>query len=245
MRNLSILGLVFFLGLGVQAAWARPQATNAQTLATIQDKIYHTNVFKHGQVTATFENGVATLEGTVDNLGSRLDAARAAKKVPGVTSVVNNIRVHVNGFNPQQMLEQARKQVVTYYAYWIFDNVQLEAQGQRLIVTGQVTQPYKKTDLGRILERVKGVAALENKLQVLPVSHYDDILRWQLARAIYGNSVLFNYGNRAVPPIHIIVDNGNVTLEGAVASKMDRQIAGMVARDTGLSFSVTNNLRVA
>lgn len=244
MRKHTILGLVLIVGLGIQTAWARAQATDAQTLAAIQDKIYHTNVFEHGQVTASFEKGVATLAGTVDNLGSRMDAERAAGKVRGVNKIINNIQAHADDFTPAQMLEQARKEVVTYYAFGIFDNVQLEAQGDKLIVSGQVTQPFKKSNLGSILARVKGVAALENNLEVLPTSSNDDLLRTQVARAIYGNSTLFNYGNRAVPPIHIIVKNGNVTLEGAVGSKMDRQIAEIAARTTGLSFSVTNNLRV-
>lgn len=244
MRKHTILGLVLIVGLGIQTAWARAQATDAQTLAAIQDKIYHTNVFEHGQVTANYEKGVATLAGTVDNLGSRMDAERAAAKVQGVTHVINNIQVHAEDFTQAQMLEQARKEVVTYYAFGIFDNVELQAQGDKLIVSGQVTEPFKKSNLGSILTRVKGVAALENNLEVLPTSSNDDLLRLQLARAIYGNSTLFNYSNRAVPPIHIIVKNGHVTLEGAVGSKMDRQIAEVAARTTGLSFSVTNNLRV-
>ncbi|MBI4166098.1 MAG: BON domain-containing protein [Acidobacteria bacterium] len=244
MRKRLILGMAFIVGLGIQTAWARAQVSDAQTLAKIQDKVFHTNVFAHGQVTATYDHGVATLEGTVDNLGSRLDAERAASKVEGVTRVIDNIQVRVDDFTPQQMLEAARKQVVTYYAYGIFDNIQLEAQGDKLIVSGQVTEPFKKSDLGNFLKRVKGVATLENSLDVLPVSYNDDLLRVQVARAIYGSSSLFNYGNRPVPPIHIIVKNGNVTLEGAVGSKMDRQLAESAARSAGLSFSVTNNLRV-
>jgi hyperosmotically inducible periplasmic protein len=244
MRKQLLLGMAFIVGLGIQTAWARSQMTDAQTLAAIQDKIYHTNAFAHGHVQATFDKGVATLTGTVDNLGSRQDAERAAAKVEGVTRVVNNIQVRAEDFTPAQMIEEARKQVVTYYAYGIFDNVQLEAQADKLIVTGQVTDPFKKKDLGNILGRVKGVRTLENNLEVLPVSGQDDVLRAQIARAIYGSSSLSMYGNRSNPPIHIIVKNGHVTLEGAVGSKMDKSLAEFAARSAGLSFSVTNNLRV-
>lgn len=244
MRKRMILSMALVVGLGIQTAWARAQASDAQTLAEIQDKVFHASVFEHGQVTPTFENGVATLAGTVDNLGSRMDAERAAGKVRGVSRVINNIQVRVDDFTPQQMLEAARKQVVTYYAYGIFDNIQLEARADKLIVTGQVTQPFKKSDLAKILSRVKGVATLENNLEVLPLSNHDDTLRAQVARAIYGSSSLALYGNRANPPIHIIVKNGNVTLEGAVGTKMDRQLAEFAARTSGMSFSVTNNLRV-
>jgi hyperosmotically inducible protein len=244
MTKTKLLIFVLTLGLAVPAAFAGTENTPSQVTAELQDKIYHAKVFDHGTVQASYENGVATLTGTVDNLGSKLDAERAARKVKGVTQVIDNIRVAAAGVTPQQILGKARHEVLTYYAYGIFDNVQLEANGDNLIVSGQVTQPFKKSDLGHILARVRGVAALQNNLEVLPLSTYDDQLRFALARAIYGQSGFELYAVQANPPIHIIVKNGNVTLEGAVGNKLDRTLAEVSARNVGLSFSVTNNLRV-
>jgi hyperosmotically inducible protein len=82
-------------------------------------------------------------------------------------------------------------------------------------------------------------------MKVLPLSNFDDRLRLQVARAIYGSPTLSRYGMGALPSIHIIVDNGHVTLEGVVANDMDKQIAGMRASSAGLGFGpVVNNLRV-
>ena len=134
----------------------------------IQSRLNHAKVDKHGDVQVTYAGGVATLTGTVDNLGSKLDAEKAAQKAPGVTQVVDNIQVRAEGVGDQQILEQARHEIVMYYAYGIFDNVNLETHNGTLTVSGQVTQPFKKTDMGKILERVKGVAALQNNLEVLP-----------------------------------------------------------------------------
>jgi hyperosmotically inducible protein len=122
--------------------------------------------------------------------------------------------------------------------------VNLEAHHGSLTVSGQVTQPFKKADIGNILERVKGVAVLQNNLEVLPLSTFDDRLRLQVARAIYGDPFFIHYADQAFPPIHIIVKNGNVTLEGVVASTMDRTKADMDALHAGLSFSVVNNLQI-
>ena len=243
MRN-KVLGVVLALGLAAPSVFARGQITDAQRTAEIQDKVYHSKVFEHGQVTATYENGTATLTGTVDNLASKMNAERAARKVEGVTQVVNNIRVMADDVTPRQILDKARHEVLTYYGYGIFDNIQLAAEGDTLTVSGQVTDPFKKRDLGNILAQVRGVAALQNNLEVLPVSSFDDNLRLRLARAIYGTNGFHIYGVQANPPIHIIVKNGNVTLEGAVGSKMDRTMAEMSARSVGLSFSVTNNLKI-
>ena len=77
------------------------------------------------------------------------------------------------------------------------------------------------------------------------MSSFDDRLRIQIARAIYGDPALSRYALGANPPIHIIVDNGHVTLTGWVNSDMEKQIAGMRASGAGLSFgAVTNNLQV-
>ncbi len=218
--------------------------TPAQITAEITDKLYHAQVFKHGQVQVNFDNGTATLTGTVDSFGAKMDAERAARKVDDVHQVVDNLQVYAEDVTPRQILERARHEILTYYAYTIFDNVELGTQGNTLIVNGQVTQPYKKSDIGNFLAHIKGVAQLENNLEVLPVSNFDDGLRIRIARAIYGDPLFIYYGNQALPPIHIIVKNGNVNLVGVVASPLDKEKAGFDARNAGTFFAFKNDLRV-
>lgn len=244
MRRLGLYSLAVFVALAAQTAMGATRDSDAKIAASIQDRIYHAQVFDHGQVHIAFDNGVATLAGTVDNLGSKRDAEGAAQKVKGVAGVVNHINVTADDVSAQQILEAARKQIVTYYAYGVFDNINLEARGSRLIVSGEVTQPYKRSDIGNFLTRVKGVAEVENNLEVLPLSPYDDSIRLAVARAIFGDPFFIHYANRAVPSIHIVVKNGNVTLEGVVNSKIDRAKADAVARSAGTSLSFVNNLRV-
>jgi hyperosmotically inducible protein len=99
--------------------------------------------------------------------------------------------------------------------------------------------------LQKIVGGIPGVKSVTNDLQVLPLSNVDDRLRVQVARAIYRDSVLSRYGMQALPPIHIIVDNGHVTLEGVVSTEMEKNVAGIRAGGAGLSFGqVVNNLRV-
>ncbi len=243
MRNkLPILALSLVLGTGW--VWAAPPTTDSQALGDIQVRLGKAKVDQHGAVQVTLSHGVATLTGTVDNLGSKLDAEKAARKVRGVTQVVDNIQVRADDLTDQEIVNLAGHELLMYYAYGMFDYVNLEVNHGTLIVRGEVTQPFKKRDLENIFERVKGVAALQNNLEVLPNSRLDDQLRLQLARAIYGNPYFTPYRDLAIPPIHIIVKNMNVTLEGVVNSTMDRTEAGLVANHTGLSFSVVNNLRV-
>ena len=244
MLRLKLTAIPLLALLAAQPLLGQKPPSRAQTLAEIQSRLLNAKVFERGEVQASYDNGVATLTGTVESLGAKRDAERATRKVDEVMQVVNNIQVSTDDVSARQILEEARKQIVTYYAYGIFDNIALEAQGGKLIVTGQVSEPFKKGDIGNFLAHVRGVAELENNLEVLPTSIYDDQLRWAVARAIYNDPYFIRYANRANPPIHIIVKNGNVTLEGVVGSAMDRAKAEQAARFAATYFAFTNNLRV-
>jgi hyperosmotically inducible protein len=244
MRSSKPLLAPLMLAIAVQVTFAKKHDDSpAQITARIEDKLYHANVFKHGDVQVSVDNGVATLTGTVDCLGVKMDAERAARKVDDVTEVVDNINVHAEDVTPRQIAEQARKDIVTYPWFTIFDWITLEVQGERLIVNGQVTQPYKKQDIANFLAHVKGVAELKDNMEVLPVSDYDESLRIAIARAIYNDPYFLHYRDQALPPIHVIVKNGNVTLEGVVASALDRAKAEADARLAATYFNFTDNLR--
>jgi len=148
---------------------------------------------------------------------------------------------------PSTDAEIARKvlhEIRMYSRYTIWDNIDVKVRDGEVALMGQVSHPYKKADLGRLVERVPGVRSVANQLDVLPNSIFDDQIRRQVARAIYRDPVLSRYGIQAVPPIHIIVDNGHVTLEGVVNNQMEKNVAGIRAA-SGMSFGpVINNLRV-
>ena len=243
MRN-KLIGVCLALALTAGTGLAKAPMTDAGFAAAVQDHLYHAHVFQHGQVQVAFDRGVVTLTGSVDSLGTKRDAERAAYKAGGVAKVVDNVTVHAEDVTPPQILKEARKEIVTYPFYTIFDNIVLELKGDSLTVSGQVTEPVKKQDIGRFLSYVKGVAQMENNLEVLPTSNYDDQLRLAIARAIYRDSYFIHYADQALPPIHIIVKNGNVTLDGVVANQLDRTKAENDARFAATFFSLTDNLRV-
>ena len=140
---------------------------------------------------------------------------------------------------------KVRHEILVYPHYRIWDNIEFQVTDGNVVLTGAVTQPYKKTDLGRIVQHVPGVTSVTNQLEVLPLSPMDSQLRVQVARAIYSDPTLSMYANRALPPIHVIVDNGRVSLEGVVRTEMEKGVAGVRAASAGLSFGpITNNLRV-
>jgi hyperosmotically inducible protein len=141
-----------------------------------------------------------------------------------------------------QVAKDIAASVRGYSQFTIFDEVTGNVHDGVVSLTGKVTMPYKRDDIGRRVAKVDGVRQVENKLEVLPVSPSDDALRYRIARSIYGNSNFWNYATMANPPIHILVEHGRVTLAGVVNSNVDRMLARSLASQFGV-FSVTNNLK--
>ncbi len=156
-------------------------------------------------------------------------------------ATANSSRVYTDS----EIAAKAAHEVRMYPRYTIWDNIELQVRDGHLEISGQVTQPFKKADMDRLMHQVPGVVSVTNRLEVLPLSPFDDRLRLQVTRAIYGTPALSRYAHQALPPIHIIVDNGRVTLEGVVNNTLEKNLAGQRAAMAGLSFGpVVNNLRV-
>ena len=147
---------------------------------------------------------------------------------------------------PEQdkIVKEVRHELVMLPYYGVFDNLAYRVDGAKVTLFGQVTKPTLKSDAERVVKKIEGVEQVDNEIEVLPLSPTDDRIRIATYRAIYSKPALQRYQMGAVPPIHIIVKNGNITLEGVVAREMDKTVAGMQANGVPGTFSVTNNLRV-
>ncbi len=141
-----------------------------------------------------------------------------------------------------QVFQDVSAQVTRYVNFTVFDTVNASVQNGVVTLTGKVTMPYKVDDLTRRVSRVEGVARVDNQLEVLPASRFDDELRLRIARAIYGNPTFWHYASMTNPPIHIVVERGRVVLEGVVNSEVERMLARSLAIGFG-EFSVDSRLR--
>jgi hyperosmotically inducible protein len=144
----------------------------------------------------------------------------------------------------ERLERQVRHELVMLPYYSVFDHLAYRVNGETVTLVGQVSRPTLKSSAENVVQDIEGVERVVNNIEVLPVSPNDDRIRAAMYRAIYGHTALNRYALQAVPPIHIIVNNGDVTLEGVVASDSEKTIAGMQAKGVPGVFSVTNNLRV-
>jgi hyperosmotically inducible protein len=141
-----------------------------------------------------------------------------------------------------QIFDDITRQVNTYPQFTIFDDINASVDQGVVTLTGDVTMPYKRTDIGRRVASIAGVKEVRNQIEVLPVSFFDDHLRYAIARAIYGNPLFWSYAAMANPPIHIVVKNGHVTLTGVVNNNVERVLARSLASSFN-AFSVDNRLQ--
>jgi osmotically-inducible protein OsmY len=141
-----------------------------------------------------------------------------------------------------QVFNDIADQVNRYTQLTIFDSIAADVKDGRVVLSGWVTMPYKRDGIESRVRKVEGVNIVDNKIGVLPVSQWDDELRFRISRAIYGHSSFWHYAAMANPPIRIVVNRGHVSLEGVVQSNVERMLARSLASGFG-AFDVKNDLK--
>jgi hypothetical protein len=165
---------------------------------------------------------------------------------------------------PENIVREIRKEILALPNYGLFDSISFTLEGDTVILSGYASRPTLRDSAANVVKDIAGVERVENRIEVLPLSRFDDQIRARAYVAIYGDPALARYNpNRGVPlpyspariaagitndpppgahPIHIIVNNGHITLTGVVDTKLDRQLAEARANTVFGAFSVTNEL---
>ena len=191
-------------------------------------------------------DGIVTLTGTVDLYQGRLDAAKLARKVGHVQGVRNLLTVagpNVQDAQLEQKLARKLRYVRVGYDN-TFDYFALGVKDGVVTVEGEDRTGIGRDEALADIANMPGVKDVIDNVSLEPVSQFDDRLRLQALRVIYGDSVLSRYALDPARPIRIIVSNGHLTLYGSVDSKMDKEIAGIKANQLFGAFSVDNKLQV-
>jgi osmotically-inducible protein OsmY len=195
------------------------------------------------------QNGTVMLNGTVKYFSDKVDAQKKVKKVDPKAAIENNVQV--NGRNvPDDVLEQKLTRAINYsrvgYGTTAFDAIAVQVVGNGVVrLGGYAYWPIDANTAFDIAASTPGVKDVINQIHIDPPSPLDDRIRRMEYRAIYGYPQLNQYALNPVKPIRIQVDNGHVTLYGAVDSQSDKEVAGLQAKGVPGVFSVTNDLQVA
>jgi hyperosmotically inducible protein len=184
---------------------------------------------------------VAVMVGILITSAPNARAAQRMKPSPSLNGSTDR-----NPNNIKSLSEEVRHQLVMLPYYSVFDWLQAEVKGNGSItLMGEVTRPTLKDDAVTRVRRIEGAGTVTDKIEVLPLSNMDDQLRIAVYRSVYSfNSPLFRYATQSLPPIHIIVKNGDVTLKGIVANQADSDLANLAANQVPGVFSVRNELQI-
>jgi hyperosmotically inducible protein len=144
----------------------------------------------------------------------------------------------------ETLLREVQHQLRMLNYYTVFDNLEFSVEGDHVVLQGEVTRPEAKSEAIAVVKKIPGVADVQDNIKVLPLSNDDDRIRRAAYRLIYGDPQLTKYGFQSVQSIHIIVDNGHITLEGFVDTQADKNVAGIRANTVPGAFSMKNNLIV-
>jgi hyperosmotically inducible protein len=143
-----------------------------------------------------------------------------------------------------RLINEVRHKLVMLPYYNVFDNLEFSINGRTVTLNGQVVQAVTKSGAEDAVKHIEGVEKVVNNIEILPPSGMDERVRREVYNSIYSFGPLFKYGTMAVPPIHIIVRNAHITLDGVVDSESDKNYAGVRANMVPGTFGVINNLRV-
>jgi hyperosmotically inducible periplasmic protein len=194
-------------------------------------------------VDVSVDGGVVTLGGTVAHVWDKRRAVEGAEETAGVAEVVDN--VEVRRVESQRIIGmEVAAGIRNSPNYTMFDYVDIEVEEGVVVLSGRVTMPMKSEEFERHASQVTGVQDVRNQIETLPVSIGDNRLRRELATRILQDPSFMPHTLQGRPSLHIIVENGHVTLAGVVSSEVERVRAAMIARQTFGVMSVENELRV-
>ncbi len=196
------------------------------------------------KIRVAVDDHVITLSGTVPSLKLMREAEEQARHAGNGVLVENHLSVADVRKSDEQLAQEVSHAIRMYPRYDIFDWIEGTVHNGVVTLTGAVREPYRKSDYAHLVEEVAGVKQIENEVRVLPLSTFDDQIRYAAYRAIYRDPQFRTYLIGPNPPIHIVVQNGKVTLKGMVATPMEKQLAEMNVRTGVMAFEVNNDLQV-
>jgi len=246
---ICVIALFIFASSGIFVSPATGKAqdnkiTDNAVKTLLERKLKKDKLLKDDNIKVTVENGVVTLTGTVPTLADKKKAEQDAEKVAESYKTENELVLVQANSSDQQLAKEVGDQIHNNLFYTVFDWIVVQVQGGAVTLSGYVSYAWAKTVFQHLAETVPGVKQVNNEIQALPLSTYDDRLRQSIARAIYSDPMFEGYANDPDPPIHIIVNNGKVTLMGVVNYPIEKSSAERIVLFDTEAFGVTNDLEV-
>jgi len=224
------------------AAVDRERMSDAKIAELVQHRLAKKDLDEIG---VSVQDAKVTLSGTADTLQDETQAIKVARRTDDVEAVQSTLEIDTSA-TVQDVAAGVSKAFQKYPFYSIFDWIEASVEGRTVELSGSVHQPWRRDAMIRRVESVPGVTEVVDDIEVQRPSAFDDSIRYAVADAIYSDLMFAGRGNQFNPPIHIVVDDGRVTLEGVVRNQAEKALARSLASFAATSIGpVDNNLRTS
>ena len=238
-RFLASLSVAVLLGAALPAL-----ADDAVIQRKVEARLEKAKILAEGDIDVAVKNGSVVLTGGVTTVAAQREAEKLARKE--AKFVENRIQVLPEMRPDADIGKDVVKAVNGNPNITVFDSIEYGVDGGVVLLQGSVLRPIRRDEIENVVARIPGVRAVKNEIRVQGLSPFDDSLRRQIYRQVYGrlDSVLIGRGgNGSTAPVRIVVDHGRVTLTGYVNSRVEQVLIGNIARGT-LAFDVDNRIKV-
>lgn len=250
-KRILIYAIILLIAAG-SGILALPRSGRAQdnkitdnaVKTVLERKLMKDNLLKEDNIKVKVENGMVMLTGTVPTLADKKKAEQDAEKVAESYRVENDLVLGQTNISDQEIATKVGDQIHNNLFYTVFDWIVIQVKDGVVDLSGQVSYGWAKIVFKHLAETVPGVKQVVNDIQALPTSLYDDRLRQSIAFAIYNDPMFESYAYDPDPPIHIIVNNGKVTLMGVVNTPLEKNTVERLVLFNTEAFGVTNDLEV-
>lgn len=240
LKIFSLVTMLFLTGFILNQC-SKPNDTNISR--DIKAQLVWDSRVDAANINVTVNDRVATLTGTVPFMNAKIAAEEDAWNIPGVISVINNIKVKfpVNLSIPSDEVLKTRIQNIYAWDSSIdITDVNVSILGGIVTLKGSVNQLWKKDYAEKVIRPMTGVIAVNNQLNVVPTDNFlDKEIAKNIKNALQRNSDV-NAEN-----VNIIVKNGKVTLDGNVSDNDAKNEAYFAAILTLGVTDVNNDLTIS
>lgn len=248
LQKIMKVGLGTALALllsGPLLGWQRSVQLDQKVQEVTVQELQKTEKFRG--ITASSDDGIITLSGTVDLFIDKVNAEKKVRKIKSVDGVRNHVQVAGKQVSDAELQETLANKL-RYDRVGrgiVFNSLTVGVENGTVTIGGNVRDYPDRDSAIAIAEITPGVKDVIDEINVAPVSTFDDDLRVRLALSIYGQPSLQKYAMDPQAPIRVVVANGHVELTGVVLNDADRQTAYMQASSVPGVFSVNNKLVIA
>jgi osmotically-inducible protein OsmY len=136
-----------------------------------EDLISHIKLnplFETTRINVQVKNGVVTLFGSVENYFEKLTAEQTAKKIEGVTKVVNNISVRIHHGYEIKDTDIAKSAIEAFKLYTFLspDKIRIKVEDGVIKLYGEVEDDFQRELASLVIAALPGVRDVYNFIQI-------------------------------------------------------------------------------